>query len=290
MACRGFAGAVEVVVVESKNYQVFEDALEGFQSSCGCNTREIVLSETEMSERGLIREILRSRPRLIVAIGTDALSKVKGIKDIPILYLMIPNPPTRLSSAENITGVSMRVSAERQLAKLKEVLPGVKRVGLVYDPSNNDFFVEKAREVSGELGIKLVLEKVDRPQKVLSAIQSIIKEGIDALWMVYDETVIIPDTLSAFLDSSLNNNLPLFTYAPKFLEKNGAVISVSADPVDMGKQAAEMAKRILSGTKPADLPKMDPRKVVLSLNLRTAKMLGITVSSEAIAKAQNIID
>jgi putative ABC transport system substrate-binding protein len=132
MACRGFAGAVEVLVVESMTIQPYDDALEGLRSSCGCDTREIVLSE--MGEQDLIMEIHESRPGLILAIGIDALSKVKGFKDIPIVYLMIPDPRSLLSEGENITGVSMRASAEGQLAKLKEMLPEVKRVGLVYDP------------------------------------------------------------------------------------------------------------------------------------------------------------
>jgi putative ABC transport system substrate-binding protein len=287
MACRGFVEAVEVFVVESMNIQPYDDALQGFRSSCGCNTREIVLSETR--ERDLIKEIHRSRPGLILAIGIDALSKVKGFKDIPIVYLMIPNPRSLLSGEENITGVSMRVSAERQLAKLKEVLPEVKRVGLVYDPHKTGPFIENALEASKGLGIRLVLKEVDSPKNVDSAIRGVAKDGIDVLWMVPDTTVVTGETEDSFFIFSLDNRIPILTFSQKLLEK-GAVLSVGIDPQDMGRQAGEMVKRILSGTRVSDLPRVDARKVVLSLNLKTAKKLRITISDDVKEKAQGIIE
>jgi putative ABC transport system substrate-binding protein len=288
MACRGFAGAVEVIVLKSNELKIYEEAIEVFRNSCGCsNIVDIVLSE--LHDEDVVKELRKSRPKLIVAVGVDALLKVKHIKDIPIVYLMIHNPWTLLSSEENITGVSMDVSPGRQLAKLKEVLPEVKRVGLVYDPAKSGAFVEKAREASRELGIKLVLKEIDRPKNVDSAIRGIAKDGIDVLWMLPDSTVITAQTVASFILSSLDNRIPILTFSEKFLDL-GAVMSVSTDHLDMGKQAGEMAKRILSGTKVADLPRVDARRVVLSLNLKTARKIGIAVSSEAIGKAQNIIN
>jgi len=300
--CR-MASAAEVLVIESKEYKVFGEALDGFRSSCGCTTGEpLVLSGK--SEREISTEIRKSSPKLIAAIGDDSLKMVKGIKDIPIVYFMISNPGSLLSSEENITGVSMQVSPERQLTILKEVLPNVKSVGLIYDPDNTGLFIKKAQDASNKLEIKILHKEVSKKKvqkevqrEVTSAIQNIVKEikeskeGIHLLWMVYDETVITPETVLVFLDSSLKNGIPLFTYAPKILEM-GAVISVSADPVDMGKQAGEMAKKILSSSekKVTNLPRSDARKAVLGLNLITAKKIGITFNSEAISKAQNIIN
>jgi len=286
LVCR-VVSAGEVLVLESVKIKPYEEAIEGFTSSCGCNTREIALSD--LSERDIMREIRRSKPDMILAIGRDALLKVKGIKDTPIMYLMIPNPGTLLSSEENIAGVSMYVSPERQLAILQEVLPDVKRVGLLYDPLKTSGFIEKFREASKGSVIKLVLKEVHSAKDVPSAIQTIIKEGIDILWMLPDTTVVTPETVEAFLGSSLENRIPLFTFSNKYLEM-GAIISVSTDPVDMGKQGGEIARKILSGTKVTNLHRSDARKAVLSLNLKVAKKIGITVNSEAISKAQHIIN
>jgi ABC-type uncharacterized transport system substrate-binding protein len=277
------AWAGEVLVLESVKIQPYQEAIEGFKSSCSCNTREIVLSE--ISERDVLREIRKSRPEMIAAIGIDALLKVKGIKDIPIVYLMIPNPLYRLQNEENITGISMHVSPERQLTVLQEVLPNVKRVGVLYDPAKSGGFVERLREVSKGSGVTIVLKEVHSAKDVPSILQTVVKEGIDILWMLPDTTVVTPETVEAFLDSSLNNKIPLFTFSRKYVEM-GAVISVSIDPYDIGKQAGEMTRKILSGTKVTNLPRSDARKSVLGLNLKIAKKIGIDINSEAIGKAQ----
>jgi ABC-type uncharacterized transport system substrate-binding protein len=291
MACRASAEAADILVVESMKIPPYEEALQGLRSSCGCDKNEVVLSEISEQDvvKEIAREIRRSRPRLLVAIGIDALLKVKGINNIPIVYLMIPNPRSLLSGEENITGVSMRISAEKQLAKLKEVFPEVKRVGLVYDPHKTGFFIENALEASKGLGIKLVLREVDSPKNVDSAIRGVAKDGIDVLWMLPDTTAVTPETVDSFFISSLDNRIPILTFSQKFLEK-GAVVSVGVDPEDMGRQAGEMVKRILSGTSVSDLPRVDARKALLSLNMRTAKKLGVTISNDAKEKAQGIID
>jgi ABC-type uncharacterized transport system substrate-binding protein len=281
------ASAGEVLLLESVKIQPYEEAIEGFKSSCSCNTREIVLAE--ISERDVLREIRRSRPEMIAAIGIDALMKVKGIKDIPIVYLMIPNPRYRLQNEENITGVSMHVSPERQLTILQEVLPNVKRVGVLYDPAKSGGFVERLREVSKGSGVTIVPKEVHSAKDVPSILQTTVKEGVDILWMLPDTTVVTPETVEAFLDSSLNNKIPLFTFSQKYVEM-GAVISVSIDPYDVGKQAGEIARKILSGTKVTSVPRSDARKAMISLNLKIAKKINITINRQVIDKPQHTIE
>ena len=291
LVCR-VVSAGEVLVLESEKQPPYEEALKGFMSSCDCTISEkkvlSQMSEQELMKENFMKEIRRSRPKLIAAIGIDSLRMVKDIKDIPIVYFMIANPRSLLSSEENITGVSRHVSPERQLTILQEVLPNVKRVGLLYDPEKTGSFIEKAQDSSKKLGIKLVLKEVHSPKDVDSAIKSIVKEGIDILWMVPDTTVSTQETFEFFIDSSDRNRIPILTFSEIFFK--GAVILVSSDPVDMGKQAGEIAKKILSGTKVADLPKSDARKAVFSLNLKVAKKIDITFTSEAISKAHHKIE
>jgi putative ABC transport system substrate-binding protein len=224
---------------------------------------------------------------MILAVGVDALSKVKKIKDIPIVYLMVPNPQSVISKEENITGVNMNIPPEKQLGLLQEVLYQVKRVGLLYDPSKTGFFVEKALYSSEKLEIKLVLKEVHNPKDVPSMLDSM-KDGIDAFWMLPDTTVITPETVEYLFLFSLENKIPVLTFSDKYLDM-GAMISVGIDAFDIGRQAGEIAKEILSGTNIKNLPRVDARKSVLTLNLRAAKKLEITVKNKIISKAR-IID
>jgi len=272
----------KVVVVQGLKTKPYEEALRGFQSACNVETKEIVISEQEEAE--IVRKIRRIKPDMILAVGVEALSKVKKIKDIPIVYLMVLNPTSPISKQENITGVSMNIPPEKQLSLLQDVLYEAKRVGLLYDPAKTGSFVEKARYSSEKLGIKLVVKEVYNPKDVPSMLDSM-KNGIDVFWMLPDTTVITPETVEFLFLFSLENKIPVLTFSDKYLEM-GAMMSVGIDTFDIGKQAGEMAKEILSGMNIKNISRVDARKTVFTFNLKIAKKLGITIKNEINSKAR----
>jgi len=279
------AAEQRIVAVQGFGIKPYEESLKGFQSVCNVEMKTIVISEQEGTE--IIKSIRRIKPDMILAVGVDALSKVKKIKDIPIVYLMIPNPQSVISKEENITGVNMNIPPEKQLGLLQEVLYQVKRVGLLYDPSKTGFFVEKALYSSEKLEIKLVLKEVHNPKDVPSMLDSM-KDEIDIFWMLPDTTVITPETVEYLFLFSLENKIPVLTFSDKYLDL-GAMISVGIDAFDIGRQAGEIAKEILSGTNIKNLPRVDARKAVLTLNLKVAKKLGIRVNNN-IADTVRIVE
>lgn len=284
MLCHLAEGAQEVLVLESVRIKPYNEALKGFMDACGCSTKELVLSE--MRDTDILKEIHKTGPDMVLAIGMDALSNVKGIKDIPVVYLMVSNPQSVISGEDNITGVSMNIPPKKQLGLMLEVLPLVKRVGLLYDPAKTGYLVEKAQNVSRELGIELIAKKVHNSKDVPSIINNM-KERIDVFWMAPDTTVITPETIEFLFLFSLENNIPVITFSEKYVEM-GALMSVSIDAFDAGKQAGEIAGKILSGTDIRNLPGVDAEKAVLSINLKIAKKLGITINNGAIRKARII--
>lgn len=272
----------KIVAVQSLKIKPYEEALKGFQSFCNVKIEEILIPEHEEAET--VKEIRRIKPDMILVFGVEALSKVKKIKDVPIVYLMVVNPPNTISKQENITGVSMNISPEKQLSLLREVLHEVKRVGLLYDPSKTGYLMEKARHSAESLGIKLVIQEVHNPKEVPSTLDSM-RDGIDAFWMLPDTTVVTPETVESLFLFSLENRIPVLTFSDKYLEL-GAMISVGIDAFDIGRQAGEMAKEILSGSDIKNLPRVDARKTVLTLNLKVAKKLRIRVNTNVAGKAR----
>lgn len=284
--CHGVAeSAHEVVAVQSFNIKPYGEALKGFNSVCDCQIKQFVLSEMEGTD--VAKAIREAKPDIILAIGTDSLIRVKKIKDIPIVYLMVPNPQNVISEEENITGVSMNIPPHNQLATLKDVLPGIKRVGLLYNPERTGFFVKKARLTANSMGIELLAKEVHSPKDVPALVNNM-KGEINAFWMLPDITVITPETAEFLLLFSLENKIPVLTFSDKYVEM-GALLSIEVDAFDSGKQAGEMAHKILSGTNIKKVPETDPRKAVLSINLKIAKKLRITISKDIINKAR-IID
>jgi putative ABC transport system substrate-binding protein len=281
----GFAEASnDILAIQSFDVKPYEYALKGFEYVCNCNVKKIVISKS--NESTILKRIDKNNPDLLLAIGMDALSKIKKIKDIPIIYLMILNPRSILSGEENITGVSMNIPPEKQLDIFHKALPEIKKIGLLFDPNNSGFFVKRAQDAAKKMDVELIIKKVDSSKKVPSLLIGM-KEEIDAIWMLPDITVFSPETIEFLFIFSFESKIPVFTFSKRFLEM-GALISLSFDAFDLGKQGGELAGEVLSGKRIRNLSAAEARKVIISINLKMAKKLGITMSNEILNKAEII--
>ena len=281
----GSSGAAqEIVAVQSVRVAPYEEAIEGFKDVCDAKIKKLVLSE--LKETDVVEKINEIRPDMVLAIGMDALSMVKGIENIPVVYLMLLNPQSILSGEKNITGVSMNIPQERQLRAFLEALPDLKTVGLLYDPDRTGYLAENAREAAREIGINLIAKEVHRSSDVPLLIKDM-KGKIDTFWMLPDLTVITPETVEYLLLFSLENTVPILTFAKKYVEL-GALLSVGIDAFDIGTQAGEMADKILSGRDVKDVQQVDARKALISINLKVAGKLGVTIDEKVIRKARII--
>ena len=283
--CHSFSEArQEIVAVQSVRVAPYEEAIKGFKNVCDVKIKKLVLSElegTDVSEK--INEI---RPDMVLAIGMDALSRVKMIEHIPVVYLMLLNPQSVVSGEKNITGVSMNIAQERQLRAFLEALPDLNSIGLLYDPDRTGYLAENVREAAREIGINLIAKEVHRSSDVPLLIKDM-KGKIDAFWMLPDLTVITPETVEYLLLFSLENTVPILTFAKKYVE-SGALMSVGIDAFDIGTQAGEMAEKILSGRDVKDVQRVDARKAVISINLKVAGKLGVAIDEKVIRRARII--
>ncbi|MGA1865145.1 MAG: ABC transporter substrate-binding protein [bacterium] len=273
----------DVLAVQSfDDIEPYEDALKGFKKACNCNVRKIVVSD--LNESSILRKINKSKPDALLAIGMDALSKIKKNKNMPIIYLMIVNPKSILSEEENITGINMNIPPGKQLAIFKEALPDIKKIGVLFDPNKLGFFVKKAQNEAKKMDFELIVREIDSSKKAPSALISM-KEEIDAIWMLPDTTVYSPETVEFLFIFAFDNKIPVFTFSKRFLEM-GALISLSTDPFDLGKQGGELANELVPLKKIRNLSAVEARKIIISINPKTAKKLGITISDEILNKSE----
>ena len=274
------ARAHDVLVIQGLRVKPFEEAFRGFRSVCAAQTRRLYLTDLERTD--ITRMIREEKPSLILAIGTDALTSVRKITDIPILYLMVLNPQSNMHGNRNVTGVAMNVPPERYLDLLKRMSPTPKTVGLVYDPIKTGNFVKRAQRAAKARGIELAVLEVSKPSDVPSTLNAL-KGMIDALLMLPDTTVVTPETVEFFLLFSQNNSIPVITFASKYVDM-GALLSLDIDGFDQGKQAGEMARQILNGTAASDLPGVEARRAHVKANHNVAKKLGITLGTVDLQK------
>ncbi len=276
----------KIVTIQNISIKPFTEALDGFKSICSSPVIQILASE--LGKIDIQKEVNQIKPAVILAIGTDALLKVKGIKSIPIIYLMALNPQTIVSNQENITGVSINISQGKQMALLQKILPSIQNIGLIYDPERSSHFVQKAQDAAEKMGINLISEKAHRSKDVPSLLMGM-QGKIEAFWMFPDLSVVTPKTVDFLLYFSFKNKVPILSFSEKYV-KTGALVSISMDPFDIGVQAGEMAKEIIGGKKVKDIQQIDARKAVVSINTKIAKKFEINIDEKMIREFQGTIN
>ncbi|MFC1895041.1 ABC transporter substrate-binding protein [Thermodesulfobacteriota bacterium] len=270
------------MILQSARIKPYDTCVSGFSRTCRAETRRIVLSEyTESDLDGMVRSL---DPRLVLAVGIDALSRAKEVGQVPTVYVMVLGANSLASNSGNITGVSMYISQERQLAIVRNLIPSARSIGVVYDPVRSGVFVAGARESAGAMGLGLIEKEVATSRQVLRKIMEL-RGSIDLLWMLPDLTAITPETIEAMLLYSMENRVPIMTFSQKYLEL-GALLSVSIDPYDMGRQAGDMANRILSGEHVRNIPLEYARKPIVRVNRKAARKLGIFLDERMLGESE----
>jgi len=259
--------ANEVIVVENADLKPYREVLRGFKDMCGCDIREVNLQNGEGLEA-----IEDNSPKIIMAIGTTSFKKVQAIKDLPIIYTMVVPWEASAPLNQNISGVSMDISPETYIATIMKVFPKAKKIGLLYDPLNTAAFVEAASKAARAIGIELIPSAVNDPSMIPNAVNGL-RGKMDVYWMLPDPSVVTPEIVDYLLNFSFQHNVPIFSFSRKYVE--------------MGVQAAEIAKKILAGNSSAI--RVYARKSTLSINAKVARKMGLKIADDILIQ-RNIVE
>ena len=270
------ASPQEILVVQNHKIKPYADAFSGFKSQV--NSKSKGVEYVFRTSNGAVEYLSGSKPDLILAIGMDVLQKVKIFSAVPIVDLMVLNPAAIVPDERNITGVSMTISPDKQLAAIRRVLPSVRRIGLLYDPKKSGSFVKRAQNVAKLLKIDLLAKEISHSKVVPAALNSL-KGAIDAYWMIPDTTVVTPDTIELMMLYSLDSKIPVCTFSTKYLEI-GALMSLDINAKEMGRQAGGLALKILSGKKVADISSVEADTADLVINEAVARKLKVTIEDD----------
>src|SRR5215468_6692284 len=286
------AAAARVAVLLSAKVSDYEDALKGFREATQHDIAVVMDMDGDLDrERKQLAEIEQKvKPDLIFAVGVWALQTViTRPPSVPVVYAMVLNPPSVLGAdAKNVTGASMNVPVEQPIRLFKQLGPNVKRIGVLYNRNRTGYLVRQAQTVAREEGLELVTREVTSPKDVVAALESL-QDGIDALWIVPDETTLSQAVVQQMLLFSYRRRIPLLGLSDRHAQM-GALFSLSfASGEDIGRQAGELAQAILSGKSPSGVPYTNARKVALSVNLKAAQKLGLEIPQAILGRATNVI-
>lgn len=285
--------AKTVAILLSAEVPEYMSAVEGFKETIGHSIVAVYNMEGDLSSgRRFLSELENDlKPDLLLVVGVWALRlAIREELSTRIVFAMVVNPQHVIGDpGARITGASMDVPARWVVRLFQQLSPDIRRVGVLFDPENTASLLEQARSALRGGNLQLVSRAIRSAGEAVAAMDTLAKMGIDAVWLLPDETVLTPVVLEHMLLFSLRRQIPLIGLAPRHSEM-GALASASfASSEDIGRQAGELANRALAGEAIAQIPYTTARRVRLTLNLKTAGKLGMKIPEGVIEMADGVI-
>jgi putative tryptophan/tyrosine transport system substrate-binding protein len=245
----------------------------------------------------IVRQFVGDRPDVIVPITTPtSQAAVAATKDIPIVFSTVTDPvsaklvPSIKHPGGNATGVADLIPTDKQLEVIKRLVPKLKSLGLLYDPSldNARSTVESVKGLAPKMGFTTVESAAMGLNNVPAAAQALVGR-VDAMFVPNDTTIY--GAFEAVVKIGQEAKVPVFTAERRSVQR-GAVATVGFDFVQMGRVTSDLVDKVLRGTKPGDLDVVFMKDLSDSLGLyvnkASAEKMGVTIPPDVLAKAAHV--
>ena len=249
------------------------------------------------SMQTLAEELVRAKVEVIVTTGTPATLAAKRATDkIPIVFrvgdpVLLDLVASLARPGGNVTGLSLAGPevAAKYLSLLKELLPGLRRIG-VLEVSANPYF----RAVRGQfehtcqqLGLEPIFVEIAVADEIGGVIAQVARQRAQVLVLRSDS--FISDHRVEIASAAMKHGLPTIAESPDTMRDSGVLVSYSLTETEAERRTASYVDRILRGARPADLPVEQPTKFELVINLKTARALGLTIPQALLLRADEVI-
>jgi putative ABC transport system substrate-binding protein len=246
----------------------------------------------------LADELVGLNVDVILTWGTDAVLAAKqATTTIPIVMGAVGDPlgigiVTNLARpGGNVTGLSSRAAEleAKRLQLLKEVVPGLSRVAILFNPTNHymPLALQSAQRGAQTLDVTLAIYEVYDTASLDAAFVTLTKDRPDGLLVPGDPFLV--SQRSRIAQFAIENKLPSVYTFREYIEAGG-LIAYTPNFDDLFRRAASYVDKILKGAKPGDLPIEQPNTFQLFINLKTARALGLTVPRKLLAVADGVIE
>ena len=242
-------------------------------------------------------EFVQLKVEVIVTYGTPpVLAAKQETSVIPIVFAAANDPVgaglvASLARPDgNVTGLSVQQvdAAGKRLGLLREVVPGLRRLAIMANIGNPGAALEmgEAQAAARTLGLEVTTIEIRRGEDIAPGFDTL-KGQAEALYVCTDPLVIT--NRARIQTSATGARLPTVYNSREYVE-TGGLMSYGPNFLDQWRRTAEIVDKILRGAKPGDIPVEQPTKFDLVLNLTTAKVLGLTIPSTLIARADEVIE
>lgn len=273
--------AADIAILKSSDIAAYNQAIEGFKAAgpSGAVYEEYdIRGDLELGKK-IARKIRASDVTMVVAVGLKAALAAKvEIVDIPIVHMMILDPLKHQLTGANMAGTTMELPIDRQLRMLRSFLPTARRLGMLYDPGKTAARLKETSALATAHGFQIQGFPVDSEKEVPQQLKALLS-SVDALWLVPDSTVLTNESIRFILESALARHVPVIGFSPEFT-RLGAFLSFSANYSEIGRETGLLAKHLLNGEKPMPLNPVPMERARVSVNLKTARFLGLEIPNE----------
>ena len=225
------------------------------------------------------------KPSVIVTLSTPMTqAALSSISKIPIVFGAVTDPQAaKISGHDNVTGLTDRVPANEQITLIKDILPNLKTLGLIYNPgeANSLDQVEQIKAVCLEKGINVRDATVSKSSEVPAATKNLVTT-VDAILLPTDNTAIT--AIDAILKISKKSKIPVFG-SDTDIVKRGALAAYGVDWRESGYALAEMVNKILKGQPVDSIPIEPPQSIFFYINTLTAREIGLDIPDNLVNKA-----
>jgi putative tryptophan/tyrosine transport system substrate-binding protein len=239
-----------------------------------------------------VKELLAQDMDIVFVIGKagDSVRKLASGTDLPVLFAGDNDPvghglvKSLSRPGGNQTGVMDVNCLSKSIELLKNIKPGIKKIWMPYDP-NDQFLVKDAplvEKTAQSLNVSIIRHEVHSIDETIAAINNM-PGDVDAIFIIPSQ-ILFPG-MSQISKAAINRGIP--TGSP--LQSDDSILIVlTTDFYDSGKRAARLAHQMFAGVKPSDIPVETPESQ-LTINLKTAEKIGVTVPNGILAQAKRII-
>ncbi|WP_308575731.1 ABC transporter substrate-binding protein [uncultured Fusobacterium sp.] len=244
---------IKIGITQIVEHQSLDDVRQGVIDSLKANgygEDKVEISyknaQGDFGTAQIIAQEFKNTSDIVVAISTpSAQAAVNNIKDKPIFFAAITNPESAGVLAENVTGVSDRSPVKKQVELIKEILPETKKIGVVYNTSeqNSFYLTDEFKKEAEKNGYEVVIKGITNVNEIASALDTILPE-IDVLYTTIDNT--IASTYPLIIDKSKKVNKPVIGATKSYVDQ-GALASEGISDYKVGYQTGEMIVRYLKG-------------------------------------------
>ena len=288
---------------EQSEYVQYVDAFNAGMRELGYAEGKDYAIEHRSAQNDLARlpalaaELIALNVNVIVPGGTSsAVAASKATREIPILIAIIGDPigsglaATLQRPGANVTGLTNLASElfTKRLDLLRQILPGMRRVGFLYNPDNaaNVLGLKQFELGCTKLGFQSIRAPVRKAEDIAPVFNILMRDKAQGL-------VVTGGTNYAWrasvIEHAAKHRLPA-VYGQKLFADSGGLLSYAANYPDLYRRAAAYADKIFKGAKPGDLPIEQPTKFELIANLKTAKALGIEIPNSILVRADRVIE